>query len=133
MTKFKVYGAKTKGRFKGRLTIGFGLTAAVLLLGMANANAGVKSDFADPGSSVQVAALESQERLVGTEDLSRERAKGITHGALPAPGEASKVAVILWDDAWSELQRRARSASAATEAGSNVGTSIAGSYGGHSN
>ena len=153
MTKFAVYGAssggantggantggaksesvKSEGRLCGRLALGFGLTAAVLLLGVANASAGVKASFTDPGSSVQVAAIESQKQLVGTEDLSAERAKGYTPGMLSAPGGDSKVAVILWDDAWSELQRRARSASAAVAGGSNAGTNIAGSSGGRSN
>lgn len=138
MTKSVVYGAKMRERLNGRLVngrlaLGFGLTAAVLLLGVANANAGVKASFAEPGSSVQLAALETQKRLVGTEELSGERAKGYTPGMLSAPDDASKVAVILWDDAWSELQRRARSASATAAGGSNVGTSIAGSSGGRSN
>jgi len=105
----------------------------VLLLGAASASAGVKANFTDPGSPVQVAALESQNQIVGTEDLSDERAKGYTPGMLSAPGSDSKVAVILWDDAWSELQRRARSASAAVAAGSNARSNIAGSSGGRSN
>ena len=133
MTKLKICDAKMRGRFSGRLTLGFGAVTAVFLLGMANANAGVKTDFANPNSSIQVAALESQKQPVGVEDLSNERAMGLTPGTLSAPGDDSKVAVILWDDAWSELQRRARSASAATSAGSNAGTNIAGSSGGSSN
>ena len=133
MTKLEIYDAKMGRRFSGRLTLGFGAVTAVFLLGMANASAGVKTDFADPNSSIQVAALESQKRLVGIEDLSNERAKGFTPGTLSAPGDDSKVAVILWDDAWSELQRRARSASAAAAVGSNAETSIAGSSGGYSN
>lgn len=153
MTKFTVFGAttaheaETGARFNGRLTFVFALATpvtmlgvimlGVLVLGAADARAGVKARFADPdpasNPSVQVVALESQNRLVGAEDLSDERAKGFTPGTLSAPGDDSKVAVILWDDAWSELQRRARSATAAAAAGSNAGTSIAGSSGAGSN
>jgi hypothetical protein len=137
MTKFKLSGAKIRTgakireRLSGRLMLGLGLSAAVLLLNAANVSAGVKSSFTDPATSVQVASLESQKQVVGSEELSNERAKGYTPGMLSTPEDASKVAVILWDDAWSELQRRARSASAA--AGSNAGTNIAGSSGGRSN
>jgi len=144
MTKITVFGAKTihsaktGGRLSGSLTFVFAFAAplialGVIALGAADARAGVKARFADPSPAVQVAALESQNRLVAAEDLSDERAKGLTPDALSAPGDDSKVAVILWDDAWSELQRRARSATAAAAPGSNAGTSIAGSSGAGSN
>jgi len=133
MTKFTVYDAKTWGRLSGRLTLVFGFTAAVFAYGVTEARADGKALFFDPNSSVQVAVLTSHGQVVGSEDLSHERAKGFTPGTLSAPGDDSKVAVILWDDAWSELQRRARSASAASTVGSNAGTSIAGSSGAGSN
>ncbi len=133
MSMFTVFGAKKAGWRDSYLPVVFALTAAVILLGTADARADVKARFANPDAAAQVAAIEPQKRLVGAADLSDERAKGLTPDTLSAPGGDSKVAVILWDDAWSELQRRARSASAATAAGSNVGTSIAGSSGGSSN
>lgn len=133
MTKFTVYDAKTWGRLGGRLTLVFGLAAAVFAYGVTEARAEGRAYFSDPNTPVQMAALTAHEQVVGSEDLSHERAKGFTPATLSAPGDDSKVAVILWDDAWSELQRRARSASAASTVGSNVGTSIAGSSGAGSN
>ena len=129
MSKFTVFGAKTIPM----VMLGPIVMLGVIALGAVDAHAGVKAQFADPNSPVQVASLEAQNRLVGAEDLSDERAKGFTPGTLSAPDGNSKVAVILWDDAWSELQRRARSATAAAVAGSNTGTSIAGSSGAGSN
>ena len=133
MTKFAVYGAKTWGRLGGRLTLVLGLATAVFAYGVTDVRAESRAYFSDPNSPVQMAALTAHEQVVGSEDLSLERAKGFTPDALSAPGDDSKVAVILWDDAWSELQRRTRSASAVSTVGSNVGTSIAGSSGADSN
>lgn len=127
MTKFTVFGATTIPM----------IMLGVMALGAVDARAGVKAQFAEPGPAssraVQIASLESQNRLVGAAYLSDQRAKGFTPDTLSAPGDDSKVAVILWDDAWSELQRRARSATAAAAPGSNTGTSIAGSSGAGSN
>lgn len=133
MTKLSVRDAQKWKRLSGRLALVFGLTAAVFAYGVVEARAGGKAQFSSSDSSVQIAALSSQERIVGAKDLSQERAKGFTPGTLSAPGDESKVAVILWDDAWSELQRRARSANASSAVGSNAGTSIAGSSGAGSN
>lgn len=133
MTKFAVHGAKMVGPRRGRLALGFGLAAGALILGMTRANADVRPTFVAPDASAQVVTLESPKHVVGAEDLAHERARGYTPGALAAPGGDSNVAVILWDDAWSELQRRARSASAVASTGSNAGTSIAGSSGGRPN
>ncbi len=108
-----------------RLTLGLGLCAAVLTLGVAGAHADSKTTFGGAAKETQLAALETQSRLVAAGDLAGERAMGLTPGVVAAPEESSEVAVILWDDAWSGLQRRAPGASA----GSNAGTSIAGSSG----
>jgi hypothetical protein len=115
------------------LTLVFGLAAAVFVYGMAEARADGKVRFSKSNASIQIAALESHKNVVDAEDLSHQRAMGLTPGTLSAPSDDSKVAVILWDDAWSELQRRVRSASTAAAAGPNAGTSIAGSSGTASN
>jgi len=133
MTKFVFYGTKSWGRPIGRSALVFGLAAAVFVYGMAEARAGGKVRFSDSGSAIQIAAWESHKQPIDAVDLYHERAKGFAPGMLSAPGDDSKVAVILWDDAWSELQRRARSASAAAATGSNASTSIAGSTGTASN
>src|SRR3989304_4880267 len=117
-------------RLGGRLSLGFGLSTGILMVGIAGARADSNSIFTGTPRATQLAALEaSQNGPVAVTDLAIERAMGLTPEALPAPEETSDVAVILWDDAWSGLQRRARSQGAGAAAGSNVGTSISGSSG----
>jgi hypothetical protein len=117
-------------RLGGRLSLGFGLFTAVLMLGIAGARADSKSTFNGTPRATQLAALEaSQNGPVAATDLAVERAMGLTPDTLSAPEETTDVAVILWDDAWSGLHRRARSQGAGGSAGSNAGTSISGSSG----
>ena len=117
-------------RLGGRLSLGFGLSTAVLMLGIAGARADSNSIFTGTPRETQLAALEaSLNGPVAPTDLAIERAMGLSPNVLSAPEDSSDVAVILWDDAWSGLQRRARSQGAGAAAGSNVGTSISGSSG----
>ena len=120
-------------KLSGQMTLGLGLSAAVLVFGMAGAHADSNASFGGIQPHAQLASLEPQHRLVGTTDLADERAKGFTSSMASAPEENGKVAVILWDDAWSELQRRTRSASAGASVGSNTGSSLVGSSGSQAN
>lgn len=114
----------------GRMSFGLSLSMAVLLLGIAAAHADSNSAFSGTPRAIQMAALEAVANgPVATTDLAVERAMGLTPSTLTAPEETSKVAVILWDDAWSGLHRRARAQGSGASAGSNVGTSISGSSG----
>jgi hypothetical protein len=124
---------KGRLRLRCRLTLGLGLSAAVLVFGAAGALADGKASFGNLQAHAQLASFEPQHRMVSTTDLADERAKGFTAGMTSAPDDAGKVAVILWDDAWSELQRRARSASAGATVGSNTGSSLVGSSGSQAN
>ena len=117
-------------RLGGRLSLGFGLSTAILMVGIAAARADSNSIFTGTPRATQLAALEtSRNGPVAATDLAVERAMGLTPGTLSAPEDSSDVAVILWDDAWSGLHRRARAQGAGGSAGANAGTSISGSSG----
>lgn len=106
------------------VALALGLTS--LVLATADVYAGSKADFGGEASA-QIASLSSPTRLVDADALADQRAKGAEAAGVAADG-TSAVAVILWDDAWSELQRRNASASAGAT-GANANSSLAGSNG----
>ena len=115
-------------RMAGRIASVFGLAAVgFVVFGVADARAGSRADFSGE-TATQFAAVQTQTPPVDTDALAGERAKGADAAGLPASDGSSTVAVILWDDAWSELQRRAGSAAVATAA-ANADSSLAGSSG----
>jgi len=123
MTSLTSDRAMRHRRMARGMALAFGLTALVFVA--ADARAGSRADFGGE-TAMRIAVLGSPTFLVDTDVLASQRAKGAE--ATSTPDGSSTVAVILWDDAWSDLQRRARAGSV-NVAGTNANSSLAGSSG----